>query len=396
LGTLVIGLIPASSTRMIYLDNNATTRIADEAAEAMLPYLSDHFGNPSSAHAAGRTALNAINDARKSVARLVGASSADEIVFTSGGTESDNWAIIGALQADPSRSHIVTTQVEHEAVRSLCLLLEGSGNLVTWLEVSETGELDLAQLEASLTDKTAVVSVMMANNETGVLFPIAEIGSIVKQRSNALFHVDAVNAAGKVAIRAADWNVDLLSISAHKFHGPKGIGALYVREGIDLHSMLIGGGQESNRRAGTEAVHQIVGMGVAADLAFDLSAMTNVCFLRDRLEDQLLKMSSIASVNGTRDKTLRLPNTTNISFENLNGEMILAFLDDAGICVSTGSACNSRSHTASPVLQAMDVPYSKAMGSIRFSLSRYTTADEIDAALNVMPSILNRLAAMAV
>ncbi|HRJ87961.1 MAG TPA: aminotransferase class V-fold PLP-dependent enzyme [Pyrinomonadaceae bacterium] len=396
MGTLVIGLIPASSTRMIYLDNNATTRIADEAAEAMLPYLSDHFGNPSSAHAAGRTALNAINDARKSVARLVGASSADEIVFTSGGTESDNWAIIGALQADPSRSHIVTTQVEHEAVRSLCLLLEGSGNLVTWLEVSETGELDLAQLEASLTDKTAVVSVMMANNETGVLFPIAEIGSIVKQRSNALFHVDAVNAAGKVAIRAADWNVDLLSISAHKFHGPKGIGALYVREGIDLHSMLIGGGQESNRRAGTEAVHQIVGMGVAADLAFDLSAMTNVCFLRDRLEDQLLKMSSIASVNGTRDKTLRLPNTTNISFENLNGEMILAFLDDAGICVSTGSACNSRSHTASPVLQAMDVPYSKAMGSIRFSLSRYTTADEIDAALNVMPSILNRLAAMAV
>ncbi len=392
----MIGLIPASSTRMIYLDNNATTRIADEAAEAMLPYLSDHFGNPSSAHAAGRTALNAINDARKSVARLVGASSADEIVFTSGGTESDNWAIIGALQADPSRSHIVTTQVEHEAVRSLCLLLEGSGNLVTWLEVSETGELDLAQLEASLTDKTAVVSVMMANNETGVLFPIAEIGSIVKQRSNALFHVDAVNAAGKVAIRAADWNVDLLSISAHKFHGPKGIGALYVREGIDLHSMLIGGGQESNRRAGTEAVHQIVGMGVAADLAFDLSAMTNVCFLRDRLEDQLLKMSSIASVNGTRDKTLRLPNTTNISFENLNGEMILAFLDDAGICVSTGSACNSRSHTASPVLQAMDVPYSKAMGSIRFSLSRYTTADEIDAALNVMPSILNRLAAMAV
>ena len=392
----MIGLIPASSTRMIYLDNNATTRIADEAAEAMLPYLSDHFGNPSSAHAAGRTALNAINDARKSVARLVGASSADEIVFTSGGTESDNWAIIGALQADPSRSHIVTTQVEHEAVRSLCLLLEGSGNLVTWLEVSETGELDLAQLEASLTDKTAVVSVMMANNETGVLFPIAEIGSIVNQRSNALFHVDAVNAAGKVAIRAADWNVDLLSISAHKFHGPKGIGALYVREGIDLHSMLIGGGQESNRRAGTEAVHQIVGMGVAADLAFDLSAMTNVCFLRDRLEDQLLKMSSIASVNGTRDKTLRLPNTTNISFENLNGEMILAFLDDAGICVSTGSACNSRSHTASPVLQAMDVPYSKAMGSIRFSLSRYTTADEIDAALNVMPSILNRLAAMAV
>ncbi len=392
----MIGLIPASSTRMIYLDNNATTRIADEAAEAMLPYLSDHFGNPSSAHAAGRTALNAINDARKSVARLVGASSADEIVFTSGGTESDNWAIIGALQADPSRSHIVTTQVEHEAVRSLCLLLEGSGNLVTWLEVSETGELDLAQLEASLTDKTAVVSVMMANNETGVLFPIAEIGSIVKQRSNALFHVDAVNAAGKVAIRAADWNVDLLSISAHKFHGPKGIAALYVREGIDLHSMLIGGGQESHRRAGTEAVHQIVGMGVAADLAFDLSAMTNACSLRDRLEDQLLKMSSIASVNGTRDKTLRLPNTTNISFENLNGEMILAFLDDAGICVSTGSACNSRSHTASPVLQAMDVPYSKAMGSIRFSLSRYTTADEIDAALNVMPSILNRLAAMAV
>lgn len=392
----MIGLIPASSTRMIYLDNNATTRIADEAAEAMLPYLSDHFGNPSSAHAAGRTALNAINDARKSVARLVGASSADEIVFTSGGTESDNWAIIGALQADPSRSHIVTTQVEHEAVRNLCLLLEGSGNLVTWLEVSETGELDLAQLEASLTDKTAVVSVMMANNETGVLFPIAEIGSIVKQRSNALFHVDAVNAAGKVAIRAADWNVDLLSISAHKFHGPKGIGALYVREGVDLHSMLIGGGQESNRRAGTEAVHQIVGMGVAADLAFDLSAMTNACFLRDRLEDQLLKMSSIASVNGTRDKTLRLPNTINISFENLNGEMILAFLDDAGICVSTGSACNSRSHTASPVLQAMDVPYSKAMGSIRFSLSRYTTAEEIDAALNVMPSILNRLAAMAV
>lgn len=362
---------------MIYLDDNATTPLVPEVAEAMMPYLDANYGNPSSAHSLGRSTKAAIESARESVGGLLGAASSSEVVFTSGGTESDNWAILGALEANPSKKHIVTAQVEHEAVRKLCQKLANQGYGVTWLGVDSEGSVDLGELRESISEDTAVVSVMMANNETGVLFPVGEIAEIVKSKSNALFHVDGVNAAGKVPIDLKNTQVDLFSISAHKFYGPKGIGALYIRQGVELPSMSIGGGQESGRRAGTEAVHQIAGLGAAAKFASDLSVMEDVAELRDALEKGILESISNTSVNGTLAHSKRLPNTSNISFENINGEMIMFRLDDAGICVSTGSACHSADHSASSVLTAMNVPYSKAMGSIRFSLGRFNTDEEI-------------------
>ncbi len=376
---------------MIYLDNNATTRPNDAIIATMLPFIGDNFGNPSSAHAVGEAARNAIVEARESVAALIGAESASEIVFTSGGTESDNWAITGALRAAKDKFHIVTTRVEHEAVRNQYERLEAEGCLVSWIDVDGEGRLDLDQLRHCLTPKTAVVSVMMANNETGVIFPIDEIAEMVKTKSDALFHVDGVNAAGKIPVNLRDTKIDLFSISAHKFHGPKGVGALYVRDGVRLPSMSIGGGQESGRRAGTEAVHQIVGMGAAARYASDLGPMQEVRRLRDHLENELLRLVPNSYVNGTRDADRRLPNTSNISFENTNGEVILAMLDDVGICVSTGSACNSATHTASPVLEAMDITYSRTMGSIRFSLGRGNTADEIARVIEVLPEIVEKI-----
>ena len=375
---------------MIYFDNNATTQIAPEVCEAIRPYLETRFGNPSSAYSAGRDARSAVENARKSVAALLGAD-AGEIVFTSGGTESDNWAIRGALSSRPEKKHIITTRVEHEAVRKLCEELERGGHDVTWLDVDKQGLLDLEQLRASLRSDTGIVSVMLANNETGILFPVKQVAEIVRERSDALFHVDAVNAVGKVAIDLSDGSIDLLSLSAHKFHGPKGVGALYVRNGVHLPSASIGGGQESGRRAGTEAVHQIAGLGAAADLVRDLSVMKTVRRLRDRLEQAILSEVSVSSLNGTSDSDKRLPNTSAISFENLNGEAILAALDDAGICVSTGSACHAADHTVSPVLHAMDVPYSRAMGSIRFSLGRYNTEDEVDRVVSEVKRIVEDL-----
>ncbi|MGQ0540678.1 MAG: cysteine desulfurase family protein [Blastocatellia bacterium] len=377
---------------MIYLDNNATTKIAPEVFGAMLPFLEEEFGNPSSTHAAGHRARGVIESARESVAELIGAASADEIVFTSGGTESDNWAILGTLAALPDKDHVITTRVEHEAVRKLCAQLEHQKKCrVTWLNVDEEGGLDLDQLRDSLDDSTAVVSVMLANNETGILFPIGEVAAIVEKHSNVLLHVDGVNAAGKIPIDVRDLGVDLFSLSAHKFHGPKGIGALYIRGGLKLPPYIIGGGQESGRRAGTEAVHQIAGIGAAARFASDLSVMDRIKDLRDRLENSILQTIPNAFVNGTSDPAKRLPNTTNISFENTNGEAILARLDDLGICVSTGSACNSDNHTASPVLQSMNVPYSKAMGSIRFSLGRFITHEDIGFVLLNLPKIISHL-----
>lgn len=367
---------------MIYLDNNATTPLAPGVAEAMSETLVRIFGNPSSAHAAGATAKRAVHQARGAVASLLGARSETEIVFTSGGTESDNWAILGALEVNPQKRHIVTTRVEHEAVRKLCEKLEGSGCDVTWLDVDESGRLDLDQLRDSLRADTAIVSVMMANNETGVIFPVAEIAAIVKENSDALFHVDGVNAAGKTAIALKDTVIDLFSISAHKFHGPKGVGALYVREGISMPPYLIGGGQERGHRAGTEAVHQIVGIGAAAEYARDLSGLEAVRELRATLENRILGSAPETYINGDRED--RIPNTSNISFEGLNGEMLLHGLDRAGICVSTGSACHSGSHETSHVLQSMNVPYSRAMGSIRFSLSRLNRAEEIEIAVEVV------------
>ncbi|HEV8592202.1 MAG TPA: aminotransferase class V-fold PLP-dependent enzyme [Pyrinomonadaceae bacterium] len=378
---------------MIYFDNNATTHLAPAVIEAMNAALQS-YGNPSSAHAIGQASRKIIDDARESVADLLGARPA-EIVFTSGGTEGDNWAIAGALDSQPERKHIITTSVEHEAVRKLCEKLETRGYDVTWLGVDETGSLDLDELRSALTERTAIVSIMMANNETGVVFPVAEAAAIVKENSNALFHVDGVNAAGKIPIDLKNTQIDLLSISAHKFHGPKGIGALYIREGLSLPSLFIGGGQESGRRAGTEAVHQIAGLGAAAKLVKDMTEMERIRGMRDRLETAILETIPNAFLNGTRDASKRLPNTSNISFENTNGEMILAALDDAGVCVSTGSACNDQNHQASAVLQAMNVPYSRAMGSIRFSLGRFNNADEVDAVLNTLPNIIENLRALA-
>jgi cysteine desulfurase len=273
----------------------------------------------------------------------------------------------------------------------LCEKLETRGKRVTWLDVDEDGALDLNALAAALDERTAVVSVMLANNETGILFPVREIGAIVKKRSDAVFHVDGVNAVGKVPIYLAVSGVDLFSLSAHKFHGPKGVGALYIRDGVNLLSMYLGGGQEGGRRAGTEAVHQIAGLGAAAEFVKDHSPMDPVRGMRDRLESEILARVPDSYVNGTRDADKRLPNTSYISFENTNGEAILARLAAAGVCVSTGSACNSQDHTASAVLQAMNVPYTRAMGAIRFSLGRFNRMAEVDRVIDVLPGIINDL-----
>ena len=380
---------------MIYLDNNATTRVAPEVFEAMGPFLQELYGNPSSAHTFGRRLRQSIEAAREQVAKLLGASDAGEIVFTSCGTESDNWAIRGVLDQYPLKRHIVTTRVEHEAVRNLCELLEKRGYEVTWLEVDEEGQLDLESLRASLRPETALVSVMLANNETGVLFPVEQVGRIVRETCDAIFHVDGVQAVGKIPIRLCDWPVDLFALSGHKFHAPKGVGALYVRAGLTLPSMMIGGGQERGRRAGTEAVPYIVALGRAALLAHDFAGHEMVRALRDKLEDTILDQIPNARLNGTRDRARRLPNTANISFEYVEGESILAHLDEIGICVSTGSACNAESHVSSAVLRAMNVPYTAAQGSIRFSVGRYNTEDEIEHTLGVLPGIINRLALMS-
>jgi len=369
---------------MIYFDNNATTAVVPEVFDAMIPYLGSSYANPSSGHSFGQDGRKAINRARESVATLLGASQPSEIVFTSCGTESDNWALLGALKATPEADHIITTHVEHEAVSKVCKKLEADGYRVTWIEVDEEGSIDIDALSASLDEKTAVVSVMLANNETGVLFPIEKIGTIIKERSNALFHVDGVNAVGKIPIDLKSTEVDLFALSAHKFHGPKGIGALYIREGVKLPPRFIGGGQEGGRRAGTEAVHQIAGLGAAADYVKDMGPMKEVRRLRERLETEILKNIPDARLNGTSEPSKRLPNTSNISFENTNGEMIMHRLDELGIYVSTGSACHSDTHTASSVLQAMNVPYSYAMGSIRFSLGRSNTDAEVDTVLDAL------------
>lgn len=372
----------------IYLDNNATTKIDEEAFAAMLPYLSIYYGNPSSMHTFGGQVGRAVREARGQVASLLGAEES-EIIFTSCGTEGDNAAILAALKAQPNKKQIITTEVEHPAVLNLCRKLEKEGYTVTYLSVNQEGQLDLDELQASITGNTAVVSVMYANNETGVVFPIEEIGQIVKEYG-ALFHVDAVQAVGKIALDMKTSTIDFLTLSGHKIHAPKGIGALYVRKGVRFRPYLVGGHQERGRRGGTENVPGIVALGRAAELAEQhLAGVIKEQRLRDKLEAGILSTIPNTVVNGTRAH--RLPNTTNIGFKYIEGEAILLSLDQYGICASSGSACTSGSLEPSHVLRALGLPYSLLHGSIRFSLSRFTTEEEIDRVLEVLPPIINRL-----
>ena len=380
---------------MIYLDNNATTRVAPEVFEAMRPFLTEAYGNPSSAHSLGRHMKAAVEKAREQVATLIGAAHASEVVFTSCGSESDNWAIGGFLEQNPTRRHIITTRVEHEAVRNLCEHLAQIGCEVTWLDVDGNGELNLDELRRALRRDTGIVSIMLANNETGVLFPIEEIGKIVRENSDAVFHVDGVQAVGKIPINLKTLEVDLFALSGHKLHAPQGIGALYVRDGVKLPPFIIGGAQEHGRRAGTSAVPNIVGLGAACELAMTEDSHAQIETLRDKLEGEILKRIANASVNGTTERGKRLPNTSNISFAYVEGENILVHLDEAGVCVSTGSACHSTTKQSSPTLRAMNVPYSAAQGSIRFSLGRYNTEAEVDHTLAVLPKIIDKLVQMS-
>jgi len=379
--------------KTIYLDNNATTKVAPEVLEEMLPYFHDLYGNPSSIHSFGGQVAKKIAEAREKVATLLGAEP-DEIVFTSCGTESDNAAILSALSLNPGKNHIVTSRVEHPAVKVLCERLAEKGYRVTELPVDSEGMIDLDTYRRSLTPDTAVISIMWANNETGVIFPVEEMASLAKERG-ILFHTDAVQAAGKIPINMKNNEIDMLSISGHKLHAPKGIGILYIRKGTSFSPFLIGGHQEKGRRGGTENVPSIIGLGKACELAYLNMEKKNgrVKSLRDRLEDGLLKRIPRCKVNGHRQN--RLPNTTNMSFESVEGESILLLLDQYGICASSGSACTSGSIQPSHVLKAMGVPYTMIHGSVRFSLSIYNTEEEIDFVIDVMPKIIERLRHMS-
>jgi len=379
--------------KTIYVDNNATSRVAPEVLEEMLPYFSEHYGNPSSMHDFGGDVGSAIAKARERVAALLGADPG-EIVFTSCGTESDNTAILAALRSNPKRKHVVTTRVEHPAVKSLCEDLSKRGYRITFVPVDGKGRLDLDYLYKNLTDDTAIVSVMWANNESGVIFPIEEIAAAAKDRE-ILFHTDAVQAVGKVSIDLKTVGVDMLSLSGHKLHGPKGVGALYVRKGTKYSPFLIGGHQEGGRRGGTENVSSIVGLGRAAEFVHERidEENTRVKHLRDRLEKGLLSHIPYSSVNGDTDN--RLPNTTSIGFDSVEGEAILLLMNQVGICASSGSACTSGSLEPSHVLRAMGVPFTSAHGSIRFSLSVYNTEEEINFIVKELPPIIKRLREMS-
>ena len=376
-------------TDVVYMDNNATTRVAPEVVEAMIPYLRDYYGNPSSMYTFGGQVGGAVVQAREQVAALLGAN-ADEILFTSCGTESDNTAIRSALRVRPGKRHIVTTRVEHPAVLSLCKNLEKEGYVVTYLSVDSRGWIDLDELRHAIREDTAVVSIMYANNETGTIFPIEEAGAIVKGRG-VLFHVDAVQATGKIPLDMSKSHIDMLAMSGHKIHAPKGVGALYVRRGTPFRAFLIGGHQEKSRRGGTENVGSLVALGAAAEVAAGNIRHENtvVRAMRDRLEHGLMSSAPDARLNG--HPLHRLPNTANISFEYVEGEAILLLLNQFKICASSGSACTSGSLEPSHVLRAMGVPYTAAHGSVRFSLSRYNTDEEVDYVLEKLPPVIRRL-----
>lgn len=378
--------------KLIYLDNNATTRIDDKVLEAMLPFMKEYYGNPSSMYEFAKEPAHAIKEARGKLKDFFNAANEKEIIFTSCGSESANMAIRGVLNMNKNKKHIITTKVEHPCVLNLYQTLEKEGYAVDYIGVNSNGELDLAQLEDAIHYDTALVSIMYANNETGVINPIQKISEIIKKRNpQTKFFVDAVQVAGKIPIDVQELGVDLMGISGHKFHAPKGVGALYCNSKTIITPLIIGGHQERGKRAGTENVPYIVGLGKAAEIAQDFLKYeaTEVKRLRDKLEAGILKNIYNARLN--TGVAPRVPNTTNIGFEYIEGELILLHLSDLGICASSGSACTSGSLEPSHVLRAMNVPFTAIHGSIRFSLSKYTTEKEIDYVNEVLPGIIEKI-----
>jgi cysteine desulfurase len=381
--------------RQVYLDNNATTRMRKEVLEAMMPYMMDIYGNASSVHQFGRTARIAIDEARAKVATLLGAASAEEIIFTSGGTESDNYAIKGVASALKSKgNHIITSAIEHQAVLNTCkFLAEAEGFKVTYLGVDKYGVINTDELKKAITDKTILITIMYANNEIGTVEPIVEIGNIAKEKG-IYFHTDAVQAVGKLPFSAKEMNVNLLSTSAHKIYGPKGIGALYVKKGTKATPQMHGGHHEMNKRAGTENVSGIVGLGKAAELAKkEIAEEGKIKDLRDYLYKGITSKIEDIKLNGHPEK--RLPNTLNVSFTYLEGESIILNLDMEGIAASTGSACTSGTLEPSHVLTAMGIDPVNTQGSVRFSLGRDNTKEDMDYVIDVLPPIIKRLRAMS-
>ncbi len=374
----------------IYLDNNATTMVAPEVVEAMLPFFTEQFGNPSSLHQFGDKVGRALKKARKQVQALLGAEHDSEIIFTSCGTESDSTAILSALKAQPERKEIITTVVEHPAVLTLCEQLEKDGYIVHYLKVDKRGRLDIQEYYDLLSDQVAIVSVMWANNESGTLFPVEEMAEMARS-AGVMFHTDAVQAVGKLPIDLKETSIDMLSLSGHKLHAPKGIGVLYLRRGVRFRPLLRGGHQERGRRAGTENATSIVGLGKACEMASEAMEFEKsfVRAMRDRLEQGILSQVSHCFVTG--DPNNRLPNTCNIAFEYIEGEAILLLLNKMGIAASSGSACTSGSLEPSHVMRAMDIPFTAAHGSVRFSLSRYNTMEEIERVIEAVPPIVEQL-----
>jgi cysteine desulfurase len=374
---------------MIYLDNNATTPLDPAVVAAMLPFLTESYGNPSSGHRFGREARHAIDLARKRVAALLDCEPS-EIVFTSGGTESSNAALNSALQFDPSRKQIITSAVEHSAVRRHCQAWQKQGSNVIFLGVDTDGNLDLEELENAIGPETAIVSIMSANNETGVLFPIERIAEICRAKG-VLLHTDAVQAVGKMLIHLRNSGINFLSLSAHKFYGPKGVGALYIKKGTPFRPSIIGGGQENSQRAGTENVASIVGMGKAAECSAGSlgEEETKVRPMRDSFEETIAQEVADVTINGQR--SARLPNTSNLSFSGIEAQSALILLDQLGICCSAGSACRSGSTDASHVLNAMRLPEDRLRGSLRFSFGRFNSDQDLIKAIESVPAVVKKL-----
>lgn len=375
--------------QIIYLDNNATTQLDPAVIEEMVPFLTKYYGNPSSGYTFGRQVRQAIDLARERVAALLGCEPG-EIVFTSCGTESNNAAVNSALRLDPNRQHVVTTAVEHSATRRHCETIAKCGSSVTVVGVDHQGNLDLEELESAITPQTAIITAMWANNETGVLFPAEKIAEIAR-RKRVLFHTDAIQTVGKIPIRLADLTLNSLALSAHKLHGPKGVGALYVNKRSAFKPSMIGGSQEKNRRAGTENVASIVALGKAAECALEAltEENTKVRAMRDRFETALLESVPDTFVNG--DRVARLPNTTNLSFAGIEADAALMMFDRHHLCCSAGSACRTGAVETSHVLSAMKVPGERARASMRFSFGRFNTDTDVEKALEIIPGVISKL-----